>query len=825
MKIKMFSLLLRAVLLSTTILPMTSSIGLAYAQSIEDLLSVAKDVKEEGNKSDDKDDTKGNKAYSKVITKDAKTARGFIDVHLIKDKVYLEIPIEVFNKPMLFSGRVTKISNNKDVIAGQMPASPVMVGWSRDETRVFLHELSSKISADPNASIYNRVMDNAMEPVLNAFKIETWRPDSSAVVINATNLFLTSEAPITPFVPATPFDALFGMKKMSGTFKKDLSSITNIASYPTNLNVEVRTVYTVDKAPFTAVINASLLLLPDDVMRPRIADERIGYFTDFTTKITTDKMMMDRERYVNRFRLEPKPEDVKKMREGKLVEPKKPIIYYIDDAFPEEWWPYLKEGVEDWQEAFEKAGFKNAIIAKKYPKDPHFNPYDARYNCIIYSSSQTANAMGPSWTDPRSGEILQGSVYFYHNVLELLHSWRFVQTSAADPNARGLNYDLAVLGPMLRYLVAHEVGHTIGLMHNMGASSTYSVAQLRDPAFTSKWGTTPSIMDYARYNYIAQPNDKVKDFLPPRLGIYDIYAIQWGYTPIFDAKNPHEETSTLNKWISEKAGDPRFAYGPQQLLQIDDPYSQTEDLGDDAVLASKMGINNLKITTDNLFKWTEQKGKVYKTQLNLLNDINSQFKRYMGHCMALIGGGRNNLAVQGDGKPAVTPVPKAKQREALFFVLSQTIEQPNWIVTPEVRSKLGLSENNFSDYMLSVMNILLSNGTLGKISKMSLVVGPDAYTPQQYMDDLHRFVWEKTDRLSAAEKNMQYAYVANLISTLDLNADEKKRSKISSAKIESKGILFGKLMETKKICTQRNSGENMGHYANLVFLIDEALKN
>lgn len=408
MKVKKISLILGMVLLGSTSSWVTYQ-SQAKAQSFGDIIDIVKDSDDSEPKSEEKKE-KGGKAYDKVITKEARTAKGFIDVHLLKGKVYLEIPLEILMKPMLFSGRVAKISNNKDVIAGQMATNPIMVGWSKDDTRVYLHELSAKTSADESESIYERVMDNAMQPVLNAFKIETWRPDSSAVVINATNLFLTSDAPISPFIPKTPFDALFGMKKLSGSFKKDLSSITDISSYPTNLNVEVRAVYKVDKDPFTALINASLLLLPDDVMRPRIADERLGYFLDYTTRVTTEQMTLDKKRYINRFRLEPKPQDVAKMRAGKLVEPAKPIIYYVDRAFPDEWWPYLKEGIEDWQKAFEKAGFKNAIIAKKYPNNPDFNPYDARYNCIIYSSSKTANAMGPSWTDPRSGEILQASV-------------------------------------------------------------------------------------------------------------------------------------------------------------------------------------------------------------------------------------------------------------------------------------------------------------------------------------------------------------------------------------------------------------------------------
>ncbi len=794
---------------------------LSYAQNFGDIVKMAKD-----NKSLDKKEEKAEKKlsdYDKIITKEAKTAKGFIDLHLVKDRLYLELPVKLLDKAMLFSGRVSKISNNKDVIAGQMATSPIMVAWSKDDSKLYLHKVSTKTLADKSSSIYERVMDNAMQPILSAFKIEAWNKDSSAVVINATNLFLTNESPISPFLPASPFDALFGLKKLNGVFKRDLSSIINISSYPSNLNVGIRAVYSVNKEPFTAVINASLLLLPDKAMQGRIADDRLGFFTDQSTIISTNQMNLEKVRYVNRFRLEPKAEDIAKMKAGKLVEPQKPIIYYVDSAFPDEWWPYIKEGIEDWQKAFEKAGFKNAIIAKKYPKDPDFNPYDARFNCIIYSSSKTANAMGPSWTDPRSGEILQSSVYFYHNVLDLLHSWRFVQTAAADPKARSLNYDIKVLGPMLRYLFGHEVGHTLGLMHNMGASHAYAVEDLRKASFTKKWGTTPSIMDYARYNYVAQPNDGVRYFLPPRLGVYDIFAIQWAYTPIFSAKNPQEEVSTLNKWIEDKADDPRYTYGPQQILVVEDPYSQTEDLGDDAMLASSYGINNLKITTKNLFKWTEQEGKTYDRQKELFEAIQAQFKRYLSHCIAYIGGIHKNIIVQGDNKNAVQPISKEKQKEALFFVLNQALEESQWILTDEVREKLAISENDISGYMLNLMNIILSNGTIGRISKSYSLSNNTTYSIKEFMDDLDAFVWKNTAKLSTAERNMQFAYVTNLINILDLKADDAKKSKLSSAKIEAKAVLFEKLIKAKAICEKNKEGEEMGHYANLAFLINEAL--
>ena len=495
--------------------------------------------------------------------------------------------------------------------------------------------------------------------------------------------------------------------------------------------------------------------------------------------------------------------------------------------------------------------------------DPDFNPDDIRYSCLRYASTRIANAMGPSWTDPRSGEIIQGSVYFYHDVLKLLHNWCFIQTSAVNPEARKEVFDTETMGPLLRYLVVHEIGHTLGLMHNMRASYAYPVDSLRSPSFTAKYGTTPSVMDYARYNYVAQPGDGVEWLLPPRLGVYDKYAIAWGYRPIYDAETPEDEKPVLNKWILEKGNDPMYRYGEQEIFTYIDPASQSESLGDDAVKASEYGIRNLKIIMKNLVDWTAREGESYDYTKEMYKEVMTQFRRYIGHVSKYIGGNYLEYPVYGDGKPGFIPVSREKQKEALEFTFAQISELPEWMMDREVLGLFDPGNPEIYDYQASTVKSLLSLfPKVGYTAKLS----DDPYTQSEYINDLYRLVFGKSIKgkaLDRADMNMEYAFVYELFDNLDMlessgsksfadnalyledsgwpcshiecrealmNAEESltKTKKESDLKISAKEILFGTLLDIQELMEKRAGSSRKdlrSHYQYLSYEIEKVLKN
>ena len=816
-----------------------------------------------------KSDDSGKKSYDKVITSEAETAKGVMNIHKVKSTYYLEIPFDLMGKPMLLATKVSSTSDNSDVVAGQMPSDPIMVEWSSDEDNVYLLDATLRAACDTTEAIYKGFELNYMKPVMKSFSIKAVNPDSTGVVIDVSKFFCSDEQYMSPFVPSSPFDGLFGINHQSGSFQSDKSAILSFKAFPQNIVFRTRMVYKVASEPFTAIVTVSMIQLPDQPMRYRLADHRIGYFTNAFVKFTEKTDRSEAVKYITRWNIAPKAEDLEKYKAGELVEPEKPIVYYVDQAFPDEWRPYLKEGIEDWQKAFEAIGFKNAIVARDYPTDdPDFDPDDIRFSCLRYSPSRVANAMGPSWTDPRSGEIINGSVYFYHDVLKLLHNWSFIQTSVVNPEARKENFTNEQMGPLLRYLVVHEIGHTLGLMHNMRSSYAYPVDSLRSKTFTDKYGTTPSVMDYARYNYIAQPEDNITWLLPPRLGVYDYYAISWGYKPIFEAADPEAEKPVLNSWIKAKADDPMYWYGEQEFLTSIDPAAQTESLGDDAVKAGEYGIKNLKVVLSNLREWTAKDGESYEYTKEMYEEVLKQFNRYIGHALKYIGGNYLLYPVHGDGKAAFEPVSREKQKEALNFVYSKAAEMSDWLQDPSILRQFEPGNPLINDLQAAyVKNLLAVYSKVGYTSRLS----DDPYTVEEYIDDVYSLVFGKSiagKALTLSDRNMQYAFVYTVFDNLGMlknqasssksfdsrdiyslgvfaeddewpcqhigcnHADHQIENSLTAArresdiKIQGKSVFYSTLLKIKKLVEKRASsskGEDKAHYEYLAHEIETSM--
>ena len=466
--------------------------------------------------------------------------------------------------------------------------------------------------------------------------------------------------------------------------------------------------YTVNGTPFTAVVHLSMIQLPDEPMRPRLLDPRMGYFSDRKVLYSTEKDQSEKIAYVNRWRLEPKPEELERYKKGELVEPAKPIVFYVDNALPAKWKKYIKLGIEDWQPAFEAIGFKNAIVARDFPTDdPDFDPDDIRYSCFRYATTTVANAMGPSWTDPRSGEIIQASVYMYHDVLKLLHNWKFVQTAQVDPKARAAVFDEETMGASLRYVASHEIGHTLGLMHNMRASYSIPVDSLRSPAFTAKYGTTTSIMDYARNNYVAQPEDRISEKgLFPRIGDYDKWAIKWGYQYRPEFKDPFKEKAALRAEVTKKLkGDHRLLFIGDEG-KGSDPRSQSEDLGDNNMKANEYGIKNLKRVMENILTWTAQPDGQYDDLNTIYNSVRVQYLKYTLQVQKNLGGRYTKNVPDSKGRDYV---PRSIQKEVVEWLGRNLFVAPLWLYPDEVVSRVGLKAvDEISDRQSSALALLLA---------------------------------------------------------------------------------------------------------------------
>ena len=767
-----------------------------YSQSKDDLIEAIKEANNDGK-------DQGLKKYSSLITKDAVSDKGLFDVHKIKDKYYFEINDSLIGREMLMVTRIAKTAAGIGFGGGKQNTQ--VLRWQKKDSKILLRVVSHNVVANDSLPVSEAVVNSNFEPILHSFKTLSYGKNSS--IIDVTKLFTDDVKPL-----GFPQSRRKSYKISSLDSKR--SFIESIKSYPTNIEVRhVKTYRSSDPPSNSSVgavsleMNNSMILLPKTPMKRRYFDQRVGWFARSQVDYGLDVQESKSLKYLDRWRLEVKKEDIEKFKKGELVIPKKQIVYYIDRATPLKLRKYLKQGIEDWQVAFEEAGFKNAIIAKDPPtkeEDPEWSPEDVRYSVVRYLASPIPNANGPHVSDPRSGEILESDINWYHNVMTLLRNWFFVQTAAINEKARGVAFDDEVMGRLIRFVSAHEVGHTIGLPHNMGSSSAYPVDSLRSASFTKKHGTAPSIMDYARFNYIAQPEDKGVSLMPD-IGVYDKHAVKWGYRPILDAKTAKDEKKTLDKWIRDNENSMMHRFGSAGI----DPSSQTEDLGDDAVKASEYGILNLKRIIPNLNKWTSENGKDYSDLQTMYGQVLSQFNRYMGHVSSNIGGVYQYYKTYDQEGPVYTHVKKSHQIKCMNFLQTQLFKTPTWMIDKNILNKIEFAGNvnRIRATQSRTLNSILDFGKMARLIENEAINGAKAYTLIEMMSDLKKGIWEElyTNKpIDVYRRNLQLAYIDRI--NYIMNEEQGStpswaRSYVTTVKVSQSDIRtvsVGQLLELKK---------------------------
>lgn len=729
-----------------------------------------------------KDSTNGD--YAKLV-RGATVKNGLFTTVFKTDKneLYFEMSDSAFLHTYMLANRIAQTSNTQDYVAGQMATTPLMIRFSKDNQKVYMHKVQYQNVVEESDPISSSFHKNFVDPVLKGFKIVA--KNKGSVVIDVTAFFGTNEKCISPIKPDNPLSKLLGdSRALKGTFQADGSNIMEVKTFPQN--IEIKSLLSFNTTPldqpYSVVVHRSLFMLPDNPMSQRLQDNRVGFFNDMKDVYSSDKDRIVSKTYINRWRIQPKPEDKERYFRGELVEPEKPLVFYVDSAFPAKWRVAVKQGIEDWNRAFEAAGFKNVVRAVDYPaNDSTFDPDDMRYSCVKYAATSIANAMGPSYTDPRTGEILTADVIWYHNVISLLHDWRFVQTAAVDPRVRKAVFDDEVMQESIRYAAAHEIGHTLGLMHNMGASYAFPVDSLRSPQFTQKYGTTPSIMDYARNNYVAQPGDLEKGvkLTPPVLGVYDIYAINWGYRLIPGAETPEAEKPILDQWIAAKASDPMFEFGAQQAFATVDPTDQSEDLSNDHIEAGNLAISNLKIIMQNLTSWMLDKGARYDDVENMYTNVVQQYTRHLRHVMPYIGGICYKEVRQGDGMMGKNYISKAQQKAAMLWLLEQARTYQDWLTPKELIANFEVNMNINDKLRSSVVGCLLSPAALYRIEEGGLYDARRNYTLDAYMDEVVKELFRPTFEgriLKDADMSIQASAIEVMIKNSGLAQPAAKKT-------------------------------------------------
>ncbi|AZJ32507.1 protein of unknown function [Tenacibaculum mesophilum] len=809
-------------------------------------------------KEEEKTDTikSTSKVSYKKLQKEGNKKEGLFNIYRLKEDIYFEIPDSLLSKDFLIVNKISQVPyefNGYGLNKG-MAYETKLIRFYKDTllNKVWVKTINPRVTSPKNNAITRSVRNNFGESIIEGFKIESENEKKTSAFIKVNRIFNGEDK---------SFNDLFSNLGLLLSVKTKLSKIDELKTFSKNIVVKSLFTTSVKEGNRPVLqqsigVTTNIVLLPTNIMKPRFGDKRIGYFSKPMDYYSDSQHEVEHRELITRWRLEPKKKDVEKYKKGELVTPKKQIVYYIDPATPKKWVPYIKNGVYDWNKAFEQAGFKNAVVVKEVTKeDKDFDIDDVRYSVITYVASERQNAMGPSIVDPRSGEILESDIIWWHNLMKGLHQWIRVQTGPINPEARANIFSDKIMGESIRFVSSHEVGHTFGLKHNMGASFSYPVDSLRSASFTKKMGgTAPSIMDYARYNYVAQPGDNVTE-ISPKIGVYDKYAINWGYRWL-DIKTPHEELPILNQWIRKHENDPMYFYGPQQR-NIIDPRSQSEDLGDDAVKASKYGLENLRRIVPNIIKWTYEEGEDYYKAAKLYKAVIDQWQLYSGHVMANIGGIYINNTIHGDGKNTFVPVPTKIQKEALDYIIKETILPQKWLFAPDLIHKVYPvrdapdGERFYSPismhraYQTNMIYRLIETDRLMRIIENKVLASDknDVFTEEYLFNELFEAIFKKTINnkpIDMFDRMTQKNYVDVL--TVDRNILLKKTKETNLKSKNFKNVHFSyiprvsdvgsnKRAELERILKllkrKRKKGDKatQNHYNDLIARIEYNLNN